>query len=131
MLGRFAGAWAMTWVSEARLLLYAALMAVALTIVAVLLPGWAGATALIAIGLCNAIMYPTIYALAMPQDSRLAPLASMWLCMAVVGGAVVPMLTGAAADMVGLLPALLIPAVCYAGIGLFAATCATSAEEGA
>lgn len=131
MLGRFAGAWAMTWVSEARLLLYAALMAVALTIAAVLLPGWAGATALIGIGLCNATMYPTIYALAMPQDSRRAPLASMWLCMAVVGGAILPILTGAAADAVGLLPALLIPAACYAGISLFAAKCATPTDDGA
>lgn len=128
MLGRFVGGWAMTWMSETRLLLYAALMAVALTISAVALPGLAGAAALIAVGLCNAIMYPTIYALAMPQDNRLAPLASMWLCMAVVGGAIVPMLTGAGADAVGLLPALLLPAACYAGVALFAAMSATPTE---
>lgn len=128
MLGRFAGAWAMTWISEAQLLLYAAVAAVMLTLSAVMLPGLAGSAALIAIGLCNAIMYPTIYALAMPKDHRLAPLASMWLCMAVVGGAVVPMLTGVAADAVGLLPALLLPAACYAGIALFAVRCAPSTE---
>lgn len=118
----------MTRVSEARLLLCAALMAVALTVAAVLLPGAAGAAALIAVGLCNAIMYPTIYALAMPKDSRMAPLASMWLCMAVVGGAVVPMLTGAVADVVGLLLALLLPAACYAVIAIFAALCTTPKE---
>ncbi|AUW58581.1 MFS transporter [Sphingobium sp. SCG-1] len=131
MLGRFAGAWAMTRISEARLLLFAALMALALTVAAVLLSGLAGSAALIAVGMCNAIMYPTIYALAMPQDSRMAPLASMWLCMAVVGGAIIPMLTGAVADAAGLLLALLLPAICYAGIALFAAMCMTPKETAA
>ncbi|WP_334183726.1 MFS transporter [Novosphingobium sp.] len=123
MIGRFGGAWLMTRIPEARLLLYAALAGIALTVGAVVLPGALGAVALIAVGLCNAIMYPTIYALAMPQDSRRAPLASMWLCMAVVGGAVVPILTGTAADALGLLTALLLPALCYAVIAAFAAMC--------
>jgi len=124
MVGRFAGAWAMARVAEARLLFWVALGAVVLVSVAVVTPGALGAVALIAVGLCNAIMYPTIYALALPQDAARAPLASMWLCMAVVGGAVVPMLTGVAADAFGLLPALLLPALCYAGIAMFAAMCA-------
>ncbi|QSR20038.1 MFS transporter [Novosphingobium sp. KA1] len=123
MAGRFAGAWLMTRIAEARLLLVAAVAAGVLAAAAAGLPGAAGAAALIAIGLCNAIMYPTIYALAMPADAADAPLASMWLCMAVVGGAIVPLLTGAAADAIGLLPALLLPALCYAGVALFAAMC--------
>jgi FHS family L-fucose permease-like MFS transporter len=123
MIGRFAGAWLMTRIPETRLLLYAALAAIGLTAAAAVLPGPAGAATLIAVGLCNAIMYPTIYALAMPEDSARAPLASMWLCMAVVGGAIVPILTGAAADAVGLLASLLLPCVCYVGIASFAALC--------
>lgn len=93
MVGRFAGSWMMARIAESTLLFLAALGAILLTGAAIVLPGVAGSAALIAIGLCNAIMYPAIYAIAMPQDSRLAPLASMWLCMAVVGGAVVPLLT--------------------------------------
>ena len=123
MVGRFIGAWLLTRITEARLLLYAAVVAAGLAVAAASLPGVIGAAALIAIGLCNAIMYPTIYALAMPGDAAEAPLASMWLCMAVVGGAIVPMLTGTAADAIGLLPALLLPALCYVGIALFAAMC--------
>lgn len=123
MVGRFIGAWLMTRIAEVRLLLYAAVAAACLAVAAVGLPGGIGAAALIAIGLCNAIMYPTIYALAMPREASEAPLASMWLCMAVVGGAIVPILTGAAADAIGLLPALLLPALCYVGIALFAAMC--------
>ncbi|GAB7554944.1 L-fucose:H+ symporter permease [Novosphingobium sp. 11B] len=128
MVGRFAGAWLMTRMGEAALLLYAALGAVLLTCAAIVLPGVAGSAALIAMGLCNAIMYPTIYAMAMPREARLAPLASMWLCMAVVGGAVVPMLTGVLADAIGLLPALLLPALCYVAIAVFAAFCAAPRE---
>ncbi len=123
MVGRFVGAWLMTRIAETRLLFCAALAAIGLTVAAVVVPGVIGAGMLIAVGLCNAIMYPTIYALAMPEDSGKAPLASMWLCMAVVGGAVVPILTGAAADAVGLLKALLLPAGCYVGIALFARHC--------
>ncbi|MFD1104988.1 MFS transporter [Sphingobium olei] len=120
MVGRFAGSWIMARIAESMLLFLAALGAILLTAAAIVLPGVAGSAALIAIGLCNAIMYPVIYAMAMPQDSRLAPLASMWLCMAVVGGAVVPLLTGAAADVFGLLRALALPVSCYAVIALFA-----------
>jgi FHS family L-fucose permease-like MFS transporter len=75
---------------------------------------------LIAIGLCNAIMYPTLFALSIPSDRSLAPYASMVLCMAVVGGAVVPVLTGALADRVGLAVALDLPALCYLTIAAFA-----------
>jgi FHS family L-fucose permease-like MFS transporter len=120
MVGRFAGSWMMARIAESTLLFLAALGAILLTGAAIVLPGVAGSAALIAIGLCNAIMYPAIYAMAMPQDSRLAPLASMWLCMAVVGGAAVPLLTGIAADAFGLLQALALPASCYAVIALFA-----------
>ncbi|QUT06281.1 MFS transporter [Sphingobium phenoxybenzoativorans] len=130
MAGRFAGAWAMTRIPEARLLFGVALGAVVLVSAAVVTPGAAGAIALIAVGLCNAIMYPAIYALAMPEDAANAPLASMWLCMAVVGGAVVPMLTGVLADAFGLLPALLLPGICYAGIALFAAMCMQDQSSG-
>lgn len=128
MVGRFIGAWVMTRMAEYRLLLAAALGAVALTLAAIILPGALGAGALIAVGLCNAIMYPTIYALALPADDRQAPVASMWLCMAVVGGAIIPLATGALADGIALLPALLVPAACYAFIARFAALCAQPQE---
>lgn len=128
MAGRFLGAWAMRRIAEARLLTAVSLGAVILTMAAIALPGVAGAGALLAVGLCNAVMYPTIYALALPHDERQAPVASMWLCMAVVGGAIVPLLTGALADATALLPALVLPAACYAFIARFAALCARPQE---
>jgi MFS transporter, FHS family, L-fucose permease len=129
MAGRFLGAWMMMRMAESRLLLAVALGAVALTLSAIFLPGAFGAGVLIAVGLCNAIMYPTIYAMALPPDARQAPVASMWLCMAVVGGAIIPVITGALADATALLPALALPAGCYAFIAWFAAHCPKPQEQ--
>ena len=120
MVGRFAGAWALARVRAPRLLLLAAAGAGALVVVAVVADGAVGSAALLATGLCNAIMFPTIYALAMPDDAADMPAGAMLLCMAVVGGAVVPMLTGLTADRTALPLALMLPAACYLVIGAFA-----------
>lgn len=123
MLGRLAGAYAMKRVRPATLLMLAAIGAALLTGVAATAEGVAGGIALLAVGLCNSIMYPTIYVLALPEDPRLATPGGTVLCMAVVGGAIVPMLTGALADKVGLATALALPAVCYVFIAAFARAC--------
>ncbi|QYE35656.1 MFS transporter [Polymorphobacter sp. PAMC 29334] len=122
MIGRFAGAALLRRIATSRVLTSVALCAAALTMVATLASGVASAVALLAVGLCNSVMYPTIYTLALPSAEELAPLGGMLLCMAVVGGAVLPLLTGVAADAVGLAPALAIPALCYISIAAFAAT---------
>jgi FHS family L-fucose permease-like MFS transporter len=126
MVGRFAGAFALGRIAPARLLAGVAVGAAALVLVGCVAGGVIGAVALLAVGLCNAIMYPTIFALAMPAAESEAPVASMLLCMAVVGGAVVPVVTGAAADATSLGAALAIPALCYLGIAWFARSCAAS-----
>ena len=48
------------------------------------------------------------------------PLAAMLLCMAVIGGAIIPVCTGLVADAVGLRSALLLPALCYGVLLCFA-----------
>jgi len=123
MLGRLAGAYAMKRVRPAMLLMFAAIGAALLTLIAATAEGMIGGVALLAVGLCNSIMYPTIYVLALPEDPRLATPGGTLLCMAVVGGAVVPMLTGARADRVGLAASLALPALCYLFIAAFARAC--------
>jgi FHS family L-fucose permease-like MFS transporter len=125
MIGRFAGAFALAQWRPPRVLVGVAVGAAALVLVAMSAEGVAGATALIAVGLCNAIMYPTLFALSLPDDETAAPYASMALCMAVVGGAVLPVATGALADTVGLRIAFSLSVVCYLGIALFAVACAS------
>ncbi|MGJ9417285.1 hypothetical protein ACHAC9_05870 [Massilia sp. CMS3.1] len=84
-----------------------------------MLSGWS----LLAVGLFNSIMFPTIFSLACEGLGERAAEGSGLICMAIVGGAIVPLLTGHAADAVGLKLALIVPALCYAVIlcfGLFA-----------
>ena len=75
--------------------------------------------ALLAIGLFNSIMFPTIFTLASEGLGSRAHEGSGIICMAIVGGAVVPLMMGHAADIAGLKAALAVPAVCYAGIVAF------------
>ena len=123
MAGRFGGAFVLRRVRAPDLLIVVAIGAALLTALAGSIAGAGGAAALIAVGLCNSVMYPTIYALALPTEPEVAPAGSMLLCMAVVGGAIVPLATGLIADRIGLPPALLLPAACYAVIAVFARGC--------
>jgi FHS family L-fucose permease-like MFS transporter len=127
MVGRLAGAYAMRRVPPALLLAMSAVGAAMLVGVATVAHGGTGGIALLAVGLCNSIMYPTIYVLALPDDPRLATPAGTLLCMAVIGGAVVPMLTGVLADRFGLAASLALPALCYLFIAAFARSCRGSA----
>lgn len=120
MVGRFAGAALLTRWPPPHLLAAMAVAATALSLVATVATGVPGAAALIAVGLCNSIMYPTLFALALPDDPSVAPYASMVLCMAVVGGAVIPVLTGMLADATTLAASLALPAICYVVIATFA-----------
>ena len=70
----------------------------------------------LAIGLFNSIMFPTIFALAIAGLGRRTGEASGALCMAIVGGAIVPVIQGVFADRIGVLSAFFVPAICYAYI---------------
>ena len=123
MIGRLIGAYMMRRVRPTILLQLACAGAALLAGLAILVQGMIGGMALIAVGLCNSIMYPTIYVLALPEDPKLATPGGTLLCMAVVGGAVIPMLTGALADQVGLTASLGLPALCYLFIAAYARAC--------
>ena len=119
MIGRFAGAHLLRRWNAGLMLAMAGTVALALVIGGSLSAGVPAASMLIAVGLCNSIMYPTIYALTLPPEETEARLGSMLLCMAVAGGAVIPLLTGMFADHAGLAIALLLPAGCYGIVAAF------------
>jgi FHS family L-fucose permease-like MFS transporter len=79
------------------------------------------AAALVAVGLFNSIMFPTIFALATAGLGELTGRGSSLLVMAIVGGAVLPALVGAAADHVGLQAALMVTIPCYLYIAWYGA----------
>jgi FHS family L-fucose permease-like MFS transporter len=120
LVGRLVGARYLTRYGAPTMLLGCAMAAAALVAMAIGLQGPVAAAALLAVGLCNAIMYPTIFALSLPDDHSTATYASMLLCMVVVGGAIIPLLTGVVADAVGLRMSFLLPSVCYIVIAAFA-----------
>jgi len=123
MVGRLVGAYVMKHVRPCDLLALAAISAAILVGIAAILHGGVGGAALLAVGLCNSVMYPTIYVLALPEDPKLATPGGTLLCMAVVGGALIPLLTGALADHWGLAASLALPASCYLFILAFARAC--------
>ena len=93
--------------------------AVALIIISVSTTGPLAMWTLLAVGLMNSIMYPTIFTLAVAGLGRHTEQASGLLCTAIVGGALVPVLFGAVADGPGLRWALALPVVCYAYIAWY------------
>jgi FHS family L-fucose permease-like MFS transporter len=113
MVGRFIGAAVMWYVRPGRVLAFNAAAAVALLAIAMSAGGELAMWSVLAIGLCNSIMFPTIFALALHGLGRRTGEGSGVLCMAIVGGAIVPVIQGFFADRIGLLESFVVPLVCY------------------
>ena len=116
MVGRFVGAYLLRRFSPGKVLATAAAGVLALLFISSHTIGAISGWSLLAIGLCNSIMFPTIFSLASEGLGSRAASASGLIGVAIVGGAVIPPLTGHAADLIGLKAALIVPALCYAGI---------------
>lgn len=119
MIGRFVGSY-LTRVFRPNLCLaFNAAAAVVLVVSAMLTSGAVAQWAILAVGLCNSIMFPTIFTLAIDGLGRHTGQGSGILCTAIVGGALVPLLQGYFADQIGIQHAFFIPALCYAYIAYY------------
>ncbi|MEJ5999374.1 sugar MFS transporter [Paucibacter soli] len=121
MVGRFIGFAVMRAVSPGKALAFNALAAIALVLMATFGQGSLAMWAILSVGLCNSIMFPTIFSMALHGLGRYTGQGSGILCMAIVGGAVVPFAQGALADALGVQASFLLPAACYAFILWFGA----------
>lgn len=120
LLGRFIGSAIMRSVSPGKVLAFNAAGAIAFILLSANNHGAVAGYSLLAIGLMNSIMFPTIFALASEGLGARAADGSGVICVAIVGGAIIPPLTGQLADMSGSLAiALTLPALCYAVIAMF------------
>ena len=119
MVGRFVGVGLMRFMAPGRLLAAHATLAVLLIGVGGATHGPVAMWALLAVGLCNSIMFPTIFSMAVHGLSGQTAQGSGLLCMAIVGGALLPLVQGHAADVIGLQASFGVPALCYAGIALY------------
>jgi FHS family L-fucose permease-like MFS transporter len=113
MVGRFIGAWLLRLFAPGKVLACAAAAVIVLLTVSANSVGIVSGWSLLAIGLFNSIMFPTIFTLASEGLGKRAAEGSGIICVAIVGGAIVPLVTGTAADVWGLKHALIVPAVCY------------------
>lgn len=120
MVGRFIGAALMQRIKPGLLLGVFATLAVVLVVASsTAATGLSALLLLLAVGLCNSIMFPTIFTLGIAQLGDAKPQGSGILCTAIVGGAVIPPAFGALLDASGFGLALVLPALCYAYIAGF------------
>jgi FHS family L-fucose permease-like MFS transporter len=131
MVGRFIGFAVMRYVSPGKALAFNAAASIALVLTAIFGHGPAAMWAIIAVGLCNSIMFPTIFSMALYRLGKFTGQASGILCMAIVGGAVVPFVQGLLADSIGLQWSFVVPAACYAFILYFGLRFAGLYKDGA
>lgn len=121
MVGRFLGSFMLSRFNPGRYLAFNACVNVALIATAITMGGSIAMYTLIAVGLFNSIMFPTIFSLATKDLGIHTGTASGLLCTAIVGGAIIPWVQGIMIDTpsIGLLASFILPAICYVYIAYF------------
>ena len=120
MVGRFIGIFTLKAFAPAKVLMTHALLAVVLILVSMQTTGNLAIATMALVGLCNSIMFPTIFTLSIKglkagQEKK----GSGLLATAILGGAIVPLMTGLLADRLGLHHAFILPVICYVYIAWF------------
>ncbi|WP_240220502.1 sugar MFS transporter [Rheinheimera hassiensis] len=121
MVGRFIGAYVMQYIAPGKVLAFNAVCAVILLALTISSSGSLAMWALLLVGLCNSIMFPTIFSLAIHGLKQHTGQGSGILCLAIVGGAVLPLAQARLADTVNVQIAFIIPLLCYVFIAWYGA----------
>ncbi len=122
MIGRFLGSAILQRVRTGPVLGGAAIGAFTLVVVSLLTHGHLAMYALLFVGIFNSIMFPSIFTLGIQDLGPLTSKGSSLMIAAIVGGAIIPLGTGALADKIGLHPSFIVPAICYIYISIFGLT---------
>lgn len=120
MVGRFIGSAVMQKIPAAKVLAFNSVMVVILIITSMLTTGYVALWSIVLVGLFNSIMFPTIFTLAIDGLGKHTSQGSGILCLAIVGGAIVPMIMGVLADSFGLANSFIVAILCYAYILFYA-----------
>jgi FHS family L-fucose permease-like MFS transporter len=120
MVGRFIGSAVLQKVRTGKVLAAAAVAACLLVLTSVVTTGHVAMWSILLVGLCNSIMFPSIFVLGVAGLGSLTGDGSGVLVMAIVGGAIIPEIQGALADHIGIQHAFILPAVCYLYILFYA-----------
>jgi len=109
--------------AAARTLFIFAIINIILVGAAIFFMGHIAMWAIIGVGIFNSIMYSNIYTLSISGLGKYTSQGSSLLVMAILGGALVPLLQGALADMIGIQKAMIVPLICYLYIAYFGYYC--------
>lgn len=116
MIGRFVGAYLTKILAPGKVLSIFAMLAITMIVISISTTGLISMWSILAVGLFNSIMFPTIFTLSLEGLGDLKAQASGLLCMAIVGGAIIPFFFGSLIDGLGFKTAFLLVIACYAYI---------------
>lgn len=119
MVGRFIGAAVMQKLPAGKVLAFCAIASISLILITMLGSGYVAMWSILLVGLFNSIMFPTIFSLAINGLGQHTSQGSGILCLAIVGGAILPLLQGVLADVIGLQMSFFLPAICYVFIAYY------------
>jgi len=119
MIGRFVGAYLTRIITPGKVLSFFALSAIVMITISITTNGLVSMWSILAVGLFNSIMFPTIFTLTLEGLGELKAQASGLLCMAIVGGAIVPFVFGSLIDSFGFKTAFILTLICYGYIVYF------------
>ncbi len=119
MVGRFIGAAVMQKIAAGKALWFNSIIAVVLILITIFSSGSIAMIAILLVGLCNSIMFPTIFSLAINGLGKHTSQGSGILCLAIVGGAIIPLFQRLLADSIGIQPSFLLPILCYLFIAYY------------
>jgi FHS family L-fucose permease-like MFS transporter len=120
LISRFVMTYLLGIVRPTKLLFAMGALGVVLALVAVFSPNMIGLIAVVGISLSLSLMFPTIYGVALQGMGKDTKFGAAGLVMAILGGALLPMVHGKVMDTVGASQAFIVPAVCLAGVALYA-----------
>ena len=101
LCGRWVGTALMRTMNPSRVLMLFGIAGVVCAAGAILLPGMLGLYSLVGVSIFMSIMFPTIYGIALKDMGEEAKIGSAGLVMAIVGGALMPVLQGSILDLGG------------------------------
>jgi len=113
MIGRFIGAYLTKIMDAGKVLSMFASLAILMILISINTQGLISMWSILAVGLFNSIMFPTIFTLTLEGLGDLKAQASGLLCMAIVGGAIIPFAFGSLIDGFGFKKAFILTLICY------------------
>jgi len=120
LLSRFVMTWVIGRIRATKVLAALGALAVLLCLYAAAVPNITGVVALVAVSFCLSLMFPTIYGVALEGLGPATKFGAAGLVMAIVGGAIMPLVQGRLLDATSAATSFVVPAICFAAVTLFA-----------